>query len=484
MPILLILLLSLACLPESWPRPGKWIAAPGHSIALTWMAVGMLISFAYLIAGRARHCVEKKLLSRSDIFRQYFRGRRIHFYALVAVYLCSLYLFGYGWGLYQVWSRNGHLLPGVDLLLLAPFIVALLLSWSGFYSAERALDELDSPGRQAGLAPGRWAYVFFHARQNLALILLPVTLLLLEKELRRQVPAWEQTWNAYGNVLGILLAVLIFFSMPWLLRWILGLEPLPQGPLRARLIAATHRLGIRCNNILIWRTRNGVANAMVVGALPFLRYILLSDRLIEELEEEEVEAVLGHEIGHIKHNHMLFYLLFLLASISVFGLAISPFVPHLDQWLGLENRQDLAALPIVAALGAYIFLVFGFLSRRCERQADIYGCRTVSCADFSCQDHSNGEPLVPRAQGICPTGIRIFCSALDKVALINGVNREKPGFLQSWQHSTIARRVDFLHSLMDDPRQEERFQRRVLLLKCGLFLALGLVVLLEMIPWH
>ncbi len=477
MPILLILLLTLACLPDSWPRPGSWIASPGVSVTLTWAAAGLLIGFAYLLSGRIRHHLEKETMSRSKIVKSYYRGRRYHLFGLIGAFLLALYVLGYGWGLHEIWQSNGELLPAVDVILLAPFIVALLLSWAAFYGAEEALEHFDD---EDGFK-SRWSYVVFHARQNLALVILPLLLLLVEKELRRQIPAWRQLWDQYGSALGVILALILFLIMPWLLRLVLGLKPLEQGPLRARLEAASQRVGFRCSNILVWHTRNGVANAMVVGALPFLRYVLLSDRLLEDLTDEEVEAVFGHEIGHIKHHHMLLYLGFLMASIFSFGLLLNPYLPELTRWLHLEGRQDLAAIPIVVALGSYIFLVFGFLSRRCERQADIFGCRTVSCRDFYCHGHQEGVALAPRGQGLCSTGIRVFCAALEKVGIINGVNREKPGFFQSWQHSTIARRVEFLQNLEKDPKQESRFQRRVLLLKWSLFVILGGVALMDMI---
>ena len=62
------------------------------------------------------------------------------------------------------------------------------------------------------------------------------------------------------------------------------------------------------------------------------------------------------------------------------------------------------------------------------------------------------------------------------MALVNGIPREKPGYLQSWQHSTIARRVAFLQRMLDDPLVEPRFQRGVFFMKWSLFAVLGLVV--------
>src|SRR5207244_10158040 len=129
-------------------------------------------------------------------------------------------------------------------------------------------------------------------------------------------------------------------------------------------------------------------------------------------------------------------------------------------------------------IGAYVFVVFGFLSRRCDRQADIYGCRAVSCAQSDCHEHDAGVDLLSGGRGLCPTGIRTFISALEKVASLNGISRERPGWLQSWQHSTIARRVEFLQCVLVDPSLERRFQRTVALVKWALFISLGALLLI------
>jgi STE24 endopeptidase len=132
-----------------------------------------------------------------------------------------------------------------------------------------------------------------------------------------------------------------------------------------------------------------------------------------------------------------------------------------------------------AVVGGYIWLVFGFLSRRCERQADVYGCKVVSCNGPPCQGHDAFWPPVAgrrAALGLCPTGIRVFISALEKVADLNGIRRDQP----SWRHSSIARRVEFLHGLLSDTGQEPAFQRRLVLMKWGLLTSL---ILLTMAFW-
>jgi STE24 endopeptidase len=459
---------------------------------------------AFVAARRARHTLAWGLLPAREVLRRYARGRRYHQLGLIVFYSLALYAFGYGWAVHAFWASAAGPLPGVELLLLAPFCVALVLSWACFYDAERALAEWEAGERRAPVAAGdgdvvllvrpaaergfttRWSYVAFHVRHNLALVFLPVLLLLAEKELRRQVPALSQQWQAQASLAGVLLALAVFVTMPWILRVLLGLRPLPPGALRDRLTAASRRLRFRCSDILLWNTRGGMANAMVVGVFPFLRYVMLSDRLVEEMRPEEVEAVFGHEVGHVKHHHMVYYLVFLLGSMTVLGMAALPYQEQIEAFFQLRGRGDLAVLPVVGSLAAYILLVFGFLSRRCERQADIYGCRAVSCGNAACDggcDPAAGGTGVPPVgrPGLCPRGIRVFIRALEKVALLNGISRDRPGFLQSWQHSTIARRVGFLEGLLDDRRAERRFQRRVFLVKCGLLAALAALFLVQVI---
>jgi Zn-dependent protease with chaperone function len=156
---------------------------------------------------------------------------------------------------------------------------------------------------------------------------------------------------------------------------------------------------------------------------------------------------------------MLYYLGFISVSLAIVGEIWE--LTDLRSQLSLTLRKDLVVLPLLSVIGAYVFVVFGFLSRRCERQADIYGCRTVSCGQPDCLGHDVSVELPANARGLCRTGIYTFIQALEKVAFLNGISRDRPGWLQSWQHSTIARRVDFLQHVMSNPALEARFQKRV-----------------------
>ncbi|MCC6414909.1 MAG: M48 family metallopeptidase, partial [Opitutaceae bacterium] len=83
------------------------------------------------------------------------------------------------------------------------------------------------------------------------------------------------------------------------------LTPLPEGMLRDRLMALGERAGFRAKAIEVMdgSKRSGHSNAFFTGFGRFRR-IVLFDTLINQLEPEELEAVLAHEIGHYRRGHI------------------------------------------------------------------------------------------------------------------------------------------------------------------------------------
>lgn len=481
MSFVLLLVLTLACLPESWQSltVGPIARNGALSAELTWTGILALALLAAWTSWRTERGLRHHPERTERVLVRYRRWRILLSVLQIIYFGTALTLLGWGRLVQGLGGPDAdgvsQMIPGAELLLLAPLLASLLLGWTFLYDADRAVHELLPVGAPCAFWSRR-AYVVFHVRHNLALVLVPVGLLVVEKALRRIFAAYQAEWSFQIAVLALMLAA--FVALPWLLRLILQLRPLPEGPMRDRLMAAAQRVNFRCSNVLRWGTHGAVANAMVVGILPRLRYVILTDRLVTDLTPEEVEAVFGHEMGHVKHRHMLYYLGFLLVSLAVVAGAWDLAAGYLPSLAWASTNQDLAAIPLAGLLGAYIFVVFGFLSRRCERQADLFGCRTVSCPRADCAGHDPVLALPSGGAALCPTGIRTFMEALEKVARLNGISRNRPGWLQSWQHSTIARRVEFLHRILNEPAQERRFQRALSWVKVALLVALLAVLAL------
>lgn len=468
MPFIFLLLFALVCLQTSWPRLFDW-PSPAACAILVGTIVATSWLTAWLIAKTLAWQMTRHPEQRGALLRRYARWRRWHFIALLSAFVAALYLLGWGKVLLDWWIdnvpavlRTDDNLPGFQIGLLAPFFLALLAAWERFYGVERTAFELAHPDDP--FLP-KWAYLLMQIRHQFFLVLPPILLMLVLQCLYLFFAADKSDLPAF-LMLGILAAALIL--MPILLRLFLGLKPLPPGPLRERLENTAQRLGFRFSNVLVWNTRHLMANALVTGFVPWVRYVVLTDRLIDQLTPEEIEAVFGHEVGHIKHHHLLFYLAFFMASfilLSVFWSQLKGIVgqeQNVNALIALgflgDSREDIkkslemfSAFGKLAVLGVYTLLFFGFISRRCERQADLFGSHTVST--------------------------EVFINALEKVAAINGIPRDRAGnWLLSWQHPTIAQRVDFLQAMRDNPARVPQFHLSITMLKWSFFLAVGFLV--------
>ncbi len=400
-------------------------------------------------------------------------------YAIGARLITFLSLLVYGWIIHSVgWSNLVRANWGLDrviffddLVVFLPFVMIQLVVWWGLFFADRALQLRLGIGVDRGLI----RYLVLKGRQSLGLTLPVILWYVLRRDVVRPLaPSWE-TQEAGELIEMAVIGLVVLALSPLFVRVAWPTYSLPAGPLRRRLERAAERVGFRYTDILVWDTGQMMVNACVTGILPRFRYVLLSDALLEQLTPMESTAVFGHEIGHVVHRHFLYFAFFFIGSIgllSVFGDLISLAAPSLAQstWLG--------GAVLAAALGVYFWFIFGHLSRRFERQADVFGGKVVSCETADCPPHTDLDsglaPAVTRKPILCPVGIRIFADALANVAQFNGLDRRN----RSWRHGSIASRIAFVESLERHPEREQRFQRGVRNLRLGLgvFLFAALVI--------
>ncbi|MFN2437435.1 MAG: M48 family metalloprotease, partial [Desulfotignum sp.] len=86
---------------------------------------------------------------------------------------------------------------------------------------------------------------------------------------------------------------------------------------RSKIEAVCEKAGLRYADILKWDLFAGaMITAGVMGLVGRYRYILVTPALVQSLDDQEMEAVMLHEIGHVHHHHMLFYLFFFAGFIA------------------------------------------------------------------------------------------------------------------------------------------------------------------------
>lgn len=158
--------------------------------------------------------------------------------------------------------------------------------------------------------------------------------------------------------------------------------PLKDPVLRAELLAEAGRAGIGGSRVyqVDKSKQTTTMNAYVTGIGPSKR-IVMWDTLLAKMTREEVLAVMGHEMGHYKLNHLWKGLAFAMLTSLIVTLTLQPATERLiarygARW-GIAAAADPAALPLIlAVVSLTMFLlspaINGF-SRHLEHEADAFG---------------------------------------------------------------------------------------------------------------
>ncbi|TNJ43440.1 M48 family metallopeptidase [Tamlana fucoidanivorans] len=159
--------------------------------------------------------------------------------------------------------------------------------------------------------------------------------------------------------------------------------PLESGDLRDKISTYAQSVGFKLDKIFIidGSKRSTKANAYFSGFGSEKR-VTLYDTLINDLDDEEIVAVLAHEVGHYKRKHIIFNLVtsILLTGLTLFILALFIGNPLLSQAIGVETPSFHIGLIAFGLLYAPISEITGLImnvfSRKFEYQADDYAKNT------------------------------------------------------------------------------------------------------------
>lgn len=192
---------------------------------------------------------------------------------------------------------------------------------------------------------------------------------------------WLYAWGLV-SVFSILMS---FFYARLIVPLFNKQKPLEAGPLREAIETYAQKVGFGLKNIFVidGSKRSTKANAYFSGFGREKR-ITLYDTLIDDLEQEEVVAVLAHEVGHYQKKHVLINVLLSVGitgiTLWVLGLLIGS--PLLSQSLGVQEPSfhiGLIAFGVLyAPLSSLTGLLMNGLSRKFEYQADAYAKMTYS----------------------------------------------------------------------------------------------------------
>ena len=222
-------------------------------------------------------------------------------------------------------------------------------------------------------------------------------------------------------------------------------KPLESGYVRSRIEKLCRKAGVEYANILYWPIFGGrMITAGIMGLIKKFRYILITKALVRNLEPEEMDAVIAHEIGHVKRKHLHFYLVFFIGyiflSYTIFDLLIY-FIIYADPVYRLISRAGINYDTIISAIFSLIIIImffiyfryiFGYFMRNFERQADTYVYALFTSA----------KPLI---------------STFKKIVATTGQSADRP----NWHHFSIKERIEYLNLCEEDKAYITKHDRKI-----------------------
>lgn len=404
-----------------------------------------------------------------------------------------------------------------EIIVTLPPLLMITWGWWCYYPIDRRFREVAilrqvDEGEPVYPIWSREQYLLSQWRHQIAIMAVPLLFLLAWSEIMNlpviqdrfiELPQW---WAGAVMMTGV---AAIFLFAPLMIRMVWDTVPLPHGELRQRLEAMCQRHKVGVRQLLIWRTFGGMINACVMGVLAPLRYIMLTDALLDTMRDNHVEAVMAHEIAHIRKHHMFWMLI--IAAALIMGFTVIWTVGILSTLDAFNLRGDPAWLELTDALGgndpaegfASLLAVgcwlmsFGWISRRFERQADTFAVQHLvqvrsetgdnagspNGAGQSMETRVNHAPTTAPADKPSEThrplmidqdSVHIMTSALGRVAVLNHIPLQR----KSWRHGSIAWRQQYLRQLVGRPVDNVSIDYQIRLIKAaGALLLLGLIAI-------
>lgn len=199
---------------------------------------------------------------------------------------------------------------------------------------------------------------------------------------------WLYAWFAWMGFNLIVLAVYPTWIAPIFNKF----TPLEDSSLQERIESLMRKCGFESNGLFVMdgSRRSSHGNAYFTGFGKTKR-IVFFDTLLSRLDATEIEAVLAHELGHFRRNHVIKRIIwtFALSLVSLWGLGYLMLQPWFYEGLGVpvshvpSTAMALLLFFLVMPVFTFLFQPLGSLySRRHEFEADEYAADNASATDL------------------------------------------------------------------------------------------------------
>ncbi len=188
-----------------------------------------------------------------------------------------------------------------------------------------------------------------------------------------------ENWWLWGFILMFTIAVMANVLMPFFMSLFNKFSPLEEGALRDAIINLMDQAGLKSDGIFIMDAskRDARLNAFF-GGLGKSKRVVLFDTLVEKLNQKELLAVLGHELGHFSHGDIWknIGLMGVLLFISFYLFGHLPDTLFTQMGVIPDAGVELAMLMLLLPLVSFLFTpVMSYVSRHNEYAADEFGSK-------------------------------------------------------------------------------------------------------------
>jgi len=420
-----------------------------------FLFIGLIVIFAW-ITWMQFDRIEKRLSRGRDTQLSHKFSSTLTRQSIMAIVLFSIDIYGLNLTSFLTDIHFLSIIPTFQaLLFLGLFIFYLAIVWARAHGPYKTISGSDL---------SRKSYILSQISFSIP-VLLPWLLLSGVADIINVLP-FETPKYFLSTTQGQIVYFLVFLfaiaiAGPAVIQKFWRCKPLETGYYRKRIENLCRKAGLEYTEILYWPIFGGrMITAGVMGLVKKFRYILVTRDLLRFLEPEEVDAVIAHEIGHIKKKHLIFYLVFfvgyMLISFATFDLLvyfiiftepIYSFINHtsLDQ---TAVTSSIFSFTIIIFFLIYFRFIFGYFMRNFERQADTY---VYALFD-------NALPLI---------------SCFEKIAATSGEPYDKP----NWHHFSIKKRIDFLRKCETDrtwiTRHDNKIKKSIAAYMAGILLIGG-----------
>jgi STE24 endopeptidase len=236
--------------------------------------------------------------------------------------------------------------------------------------------------------------------------------------------ATPQYWWLWATGVYVLISIVLSAVYPVLIMPLFHqFEPLPESDLTKAVRAFATESGLKVLGVFSWglEEKTATANAALTG-LGRTRRIILGDTMLKGYSQDEIIAVLAHEVGHYKHSDMTRLMIIGTALASAGFFAAHLMLQALAVRFGFASIADIGGFPLfIVSLFVFSLVTMPLsnaYSRKREYAADAYAVKATGSA----------EPLV---------------SALEKLAEQNLADKEPAPWIEALLHShpSIHRRI-------------------------------------------